>query len=109
LGYDTPWVPAAYDIGPDGQVRGVYPRIADNYRGRIRGLDFWDAYYYYTCIKGIDLAEKAPYYNEAFIKRIVNSDTDWIYIPANVAGEGAKVPPREQEPAVVEVARRSNL
>lgn len=109
LGYDTPWVPVAYDIDPNGDVRAVYPRIADNYRGRIRGLDFWDIYYYYTCKKGVSLAERAPYYHEAFTKRIINSDTDWIFIPANVTGEGAKVAPREQQPAVVEVELRSNL
>ena len=46
--------------------------IADNYRGRIRGLDFWDIYYYYTCKKGINLAEKAPYYHEAFTKHVLS-------------------------------------
>ncbi|MFT3788656.1 MAG: hypothetical protein QM770_21205 [Tepidisphaeraceae bacterium] len=109
LGYDTPWVPVAYDIAPDGRTRAIYPRIADNYRGRIRGLDFWDIYYHYTCVKGVDLTKRAPYYHEAFVKRIVASDTDWIFIPANVTGDGAKVPPREQQPNVVEVELRSNL
>lgn len=109
LGYDTPWIPVAYDIGPRGDVRGIYPRIADNYRGRIRGLDFWDMYYHYAYVKGVDVAKKAPYYHEAFSKRIVNSVTDWIYIPAAVAGEGARVTPREQEPAIVQVEQRSTL
>ncbi len=109
LGYDTPWVPAAYDIGPNGGIRGVYPRIADSYRGRIRGLDFWDAYHYYTSKKGIDLSVEAPYYHEAFAKRIVNSDTDWVFIPTDATGDAARVPPRVQEPAVVEVERRSNI
>lgn len=109
LGYDTPWVPVAYDIAPDGKTRAIYPRIADGYRGRIRGLDCWDIYYYYSSKKGVNLAEKAPYYHEAFTKRIVHSVTDWIFIPANVSGEGAKVPPREQEPAIVETEIRSCL
>ncbi len=108
LGYDTPWVPAPYDIGADGKVRGIYPRIADNYRGRIRGLDFWDAYYHYGQ-KGVDVAKMAPYYHEAFTKRIVASDTDWIYIPDGVSGEPARVPATEQTPAVVEVDLRSTV
>jgi hypothetical protein len=107
LGYDTPWIPAPSDIGPDGEVRKIYPRIADNYRGRIRGLDCWDAYYYYACQKSINVADKAPYYHEAFTKRIVASTVDWIYIPEGVTGEGAKVAPTEQEPAVIEIALRS--
>lgn len=109
LGYDTPWAPTPSDIAPDGTVRAIYPRIADNYRGRIRGLDFWDAYYYYASAKGEELAKKAPYYDEAFGKRIVNSDTDWIYIPASVAGEGARVPSTVQEPDAVEVELRSTV
>jgi len=110
LGYDTPWVPVAYDIGQNGELRAVYPRIADNYRGRIRGFDFWDIYYYYSRKKnGVNLAEKAPYYWEAFTKRIIKSDTDWTFIPADVTGEGAIVAQREQQPTVVEVALRSNL
>ena len=109
LGYETPWIPTPSDIGPDGRTRQIYPRIADNYRGRIRGLDFWDAHYHYTYQKGVDLSKKAPFYDEAFRKRIVNSDTDWIFIPAKVSGEGARVPATEQEPDVVEVELRSTV
>lgn len=109
LGYDTPWIPTPSDIGPGGEVRQIYPRIADNYRGRIRGLDFWDAHYYYTYQKGVDVAKKAPYYHEAFTKRIVNSDFDWIHIPKEAGGEGARVPQTEQEPAVVEIEQRSTV
>ncbi|MCB1130774.1 MAG: putative Ig domain-containing protein [Verrucomicrobiae bacterium] len=107
LGYDTPWIPTPSDIGPNGEIRQVYTRIADNYRGRLRGLDFWDAHYYYTYRKGIDVAKKAPYYHEAFAKRIVNSDFDWLFIPRDVRGEGVRVPQTEQEPAVVEIEQRS--
>lgn len=109
LGYDTPWIPVAYDIEPNGKVRGIYPRIADNYRGRIREHEFWGPFYYYTYKKGIDVARKAPYYYEAFTKRIVSSDVEWLFIPKEATGEGAKVPPTEQEPDVVEVKRRSTL
>lgn len=106
LGYDTPWIPVPYNINSDGTVRGIYPRIADNYRGRIRELDIWDLYYYYTYVKGVDVASKAPYYYEAFTKRIVSSDFDWIFIPKQVSGEGARVPVTEQEPNVVEIEQR---
>ena len=106
LGYDTPWIPAPSDIAPDGTVRQIYPRIADNYRGRVRGLDIWDAHYYLTYSKGVNVAEKFPYYDEAFRKRIVNSDFDWIHIPKEVAGEGARVPQTAQEPDVVEIEER---
>ena len=109
LGYETPWIPAPYDIGPDGEIRKIYSRIADNYRGRIRGLDFWDMHFYETYKKGVKVSEKAPYYHEAFTKRIVSSLTDWIHIPAGVAGEGARVPSVEQEPGTVEIEERSTL
>lgn len=109
LGYDTPWVPAAYDIASTGEIRGVYPRIADNYRGRIRGIDIWDAYFYYAFRKGEDVARKAPYYHEAFTKRIVNSLTDWIFIPENATGEATTVAPNEQEPTIIEIERRSTV
>ncbi|MEI8037969.1 MAG: hypothetical protein WCJ14_06225 [Verrucomicrobiota bacterium] len=107
LGYDTPWVPAAYDIAPDGSTRAIYPRIADNYRGRIRGFDFWDAYFHQAWRRGVDMAKNYPYYHEAFSKRIVNSDFDWISIPGNVSGEGARVPQTVMEPEVVEIEQRS--
>ena len=107
LGYDTPWIPATYDIAADSKVRAIYPRIADNYRGRIRGFDFWDAHFYYESVKRTDVKQKAPYYHEAFAKRIVQSETDWLFIPENVSGEGARVPPTEQQPASVDLAIRS--
>ncbi|MBV8781213.1 MAG: hypothetical protein JO353_07430, partial [Phycisphaerae bacterium] len=109
LGYDTKWIPTPIDIAPNGAIRAIYPRIADNYRGRIREFQFWDLYYYYTCVKPTDVAKKAPYFYEAFTKRIVSSDTDWIFTPANATGEGLKVPPRVEEPPIVEVALRSTL
>lgn len=107
LGYDTPWIPTPSDIATDGTVRQIYPRIADNYRGRIRQHKIWDLYYYYACKKGVDLARKAPYYRETFLKRIVSDDYDWLYIPKEATGEALRVPPSEQEPAIVEVELRS--
>jgi hypothetical protein len=107
LGYDTPWIPTPSHIAPDGKVQQVYPRIADNYRGRIRQHKMWDLYYYYACRKGVDLAKKAPYYHETFTKRIVSDDYDWLYIPKEASGEALRIPPSEQEPNVVEVELRS--
>jgi len=107
LGYDTPWIPTPSSIDRDGTIRQIYPRIADNYRGRIREHEMWDLYYYYTCKRGVDLAKVAPYFNEAFAKRIVSGDSEWIYIPKEATGEALRIPPSEQEPAIVEVEQRS--
>lgn len=107
LGYDTPWIPTPSHMAPDGTIRQIYPRIADNYRGRIRQHRMWDLYYHYTCRKGVDLSSKAPYYHETFLKRIVSDDYDWLYIPKEASGEALRIPPSEQEPATVELKRRS--
>ncbi len=107
LGYDTPWIPAPYDIAPDGEIRRIYPRIADNYRGRIRQHRMWDLYYYYTYKKGVDLSKKAPFYYETYLKRIVSGDYEWLYIPKEASGDALRIPPSEQEPANVEVELRS--
>lgn len=107
LGYDTPWIPTPCHRAPDGTIRQIYPRIADNYRGRIRQHRMWDLYYHYTCKKGVDLTRKAPYYHETFLKRIVSDDYDWLYIPKQASGEALRIPPSEQEPAIVEVELRS--
>ncbi|MBV9128326.1 MAG: hypothetical protein JO117_09600, partial [Verrucomicrobia bacterium] len=107
LGYDTPWIPAAYDISKDGRVHAIYPRIADNYRGRIQQFEYWDAYYYYTCIRGVDLAQKAPYLNEAFLKRITEPDTDWIYVPKNLSGPAAKPMANSRQAGALDLDRQS--
>ena len=107
LGYDTTWIPTPSDIATDGTVRQIYPRIADNYRGRIRQHDMWDLYNYYTFKKGADLAKKAPFYNETFLKRIVSSDDEWLFLPKNASGDALRIAPSEQEPAIVEVEQRS--
>ncbi len=107
LGYDTPWIPSPSSIGANGEIEQIYARIADNYRGRIRALQFWDLYYYYTYKKGINLTEVAPYYDEAFKKRVVSSDREWFFIPPETTGEGARIPQTEQEPEVIEIVERS--
>ena len=124
LGYDTPWVPVPYAISPDGTVRGLYYNLADSYRGRMNTAQFWDLYYYYTYVKGVNLAEKAPYFYEAFKKRIPSNyyyqgtlqqawespdgGADfWLYIPKEAEAEGTSNLPKEQpNPALVELEDR---
>ncbi len=124
LGYDTTWTPVPYAISPDGTVRGIYSAISNAYRGRMMTANFWDLYYYYTYVKGINVAEKAPYYYEAFTKRLpsnyyfggglvqnwnnVDGGGDfWLYLPQAVESEGAKYLPKEQtSDALVEIEQR---
>jgi len=80
----------AYDIAPNRETRPIYPRVADGYRGRIRGLDFWDTYYYYTCKKTSEPGGERALLPRSLTKHIINSDTDWIFIPVNVFGEGGE-------------------
>ena len=108
LGYDTPWIPSPSSIGPNGEIQQIYYRLSDNYRGRIRDLGYWDIYYYFTYEKGMNLAEVAPYFHEAFTKRVVSGDFEWMFIPGEVDGEAARIPQTVQEPDVVEIAERSN-
>ncbi|WP_338539615.1 hypothetical protein [Paenibacillus tundrae] len=124
LGYDTPWIPVVSSYGKDGNVKGIYHTLSDSYRGRMTTANFWDLYYYYTYEKGVDLAEKAPFYYEAFTNRIpsnyyhqgsfkqnwdnVDGGGDfWLYLPAEAAAEGASMLPKEQpNPALVELEDR---
>ncbi len=124
LGYDTPWIPVVSSSDKDGNVKGIYRKISDSYRGRMVTTNFWDLYYYYTYQKGINLAEKAPYYYEAFTKRLpsnyyyqgslkqnwdnVDGGGDfWMYFPAEVESEGASMLPKEQlSPAFIELEDR---
>lgn len=123
LGYDTPWVPSVFS-SVNGKIKGIYQRLSDSYRGRMTTANFWDLYYYYTYIKGVDLKEKAPYYYEAFTKRLptqfyhqgslqnnwdnVDGGGDfWLYLPAAAAAEGAANLPKEQpSSALVELEDR---
>jgi hypothetical protein len=124
LGYDATWVPVPYAISPDGTVRGIYQKFSVEYRGRWNTALFWDIYYYYTYVRGVNLAEKAPYFYEAFKKRIpsnyyyqgaltqawesVDGGGDWwIYIPQAAEAEGATYLPKPQtSPNVIEIEDR---
>ncbi|WP_051251118.1 discoidin domain-containing protein [Paenibacillus harenae] len=124
LGYDASWVPTPFSITQDGTVKGIYYKFSDSYRGRTNTAQFWDMYYYYTYVKGINVAEKAPYFYEAFTKRIPSNyyyqgslrqawespdgGADfWIYIPEEAESEGAKYLPKEQSSAaLVEIEDR---
>ncbi|WP_018752019.1 putative Ig domain-containing protein [Paenibacillus sanguinis] len=116
LGYDTSWVPVVFSSDENGKTKGIYHRIADSYRGRMTTANFWDLYYYYTYSKGVDLKEKAPYYHEAFTKRIpsnyyyqgrlqmnwdnVDGGGDfWLYLPEAAESEGTSMLPKEQSSA----------
>lgn len=124
LGYDTPWVPVPYAISPDGTVRGIYHRLSDLYRGRTTTALFWDLYYYYAYERGVNVAEQAPYFYEAFEKRTpsnyyykgalaqawesVDGGGDfWLYIPQEAESEGAQYVPKEQtDAALVQIEER---
>ncbi|WP_305755249.1 discoidin domain-containing protein [Paenibacillus zeirhizosphaerae] len=124
LGYDTPWTPVVYTMNESGDPLGIYRVISDFYRGRMNTAQFWDIYYYYTYSKGVDLSEKAPYFYEAFTKRIPSNHyyqgklaqawespdgggDFWLYIPAEAVAEGAKYVPREMtSDALVEIEDR---
>jgi hypothetical protein len=124
LGYDTPWVPVAYSIAPDGTARDTYNQLATGYRGRFNTANFWDLYYYYKYVKGVDVKEKAPYYYEAFTKRLpsnyyynegLNINWDnvdgggdfWLYIPQAAEAEGTTYLPKPQtSPSVIEIENR---
>jgi large repetitive protein len=105
LGYDTPWIPVAHNIESNGKTVGIYPRLSDQYRGRMTTFGFWDLYFHYTHVKGVQLAEKAPYLYEAYSKRI--TPLDWLFVPKEGAGL-----PLEQNAAVpgrVEMEARCTL
>ena len=123
LGYDTPWTPVAHSMYPDGEIRGIYYKISDLYKGRGNTALFWDMYYYYQYEKGIDVAQVAPYFYEAFVKRnpsnyyyrgvltqaweSVDGGGDfWLYIPAEAVAEGSQYLPKEQVPQLFELEQR---
>ncbi|MGV7119034.1 putative Ig domain-containing protein [Paenibacillus kyungheensis] len=124
LGYDSNWIPVVYSSEPNGNAKGIYYRFSDSYRGRMNTANFWDLYYYYTYIRGIDLKEKAPYYYEAFHKRIpsnyyhqgslkINWDNVdgggdfWLYLPKEAVEEGSSnLPPSQTNAAFIELEDR---
>ncbi len=123
-GYETDWVPTEYSIFSDGRVGGVYDYISRAYRGRMSTTNFWDLYYYYTYQKGVDVATIAPYFYQAFKKRIPSIhyhgraygntwDTPdagadfWLYIPVEAVQEGAANLPKPQLSAsIIELEER---
>ncbi|MFD3258326.1 S-layer homology domain-containing protein [Paenibacillus lentus] len=123
LGYDTPWTPVAHSIFPDVEVKGIYYKISDLYKGRTNTALFWDMYYYYKYVRNMDVAEEAPYFYEAFVKRnpsnyyyqgnftqaweSVDGGGDfWLYIPQEAEVEGTQYLPKEQNAAFVELEER---
>ena len=114
LGYDTPWTPQAYaitggdpdNVGMGGYIRDTYNSLSGGYRGRFGTANFWDFYSYYTYVKHEDVAQKAPYYYEAFTKKLVpsaggweNKDAGndfWLYLPAEVEADAAKFIPQDK-------------
>jgi hypothetical protein len=101
LGYDTPWTPVAYSIAPDGTIRDTYNRISSAYRGRFNTTNFWDFYSYYTYVKGINVAEEAPYYYEAFTKKfplnwnnVDGGEEYWLYLPKEAEADAEKFLPK---------------
>ncbi|MRN55030.1 putative Ig domain-containing protein [Paenibacillus monticola] len=124
LGYETPWTPVAYSIAPDGTTRDTYNQLATGYRGRFNTANFWDLYSYYTYVKGVNIAEKAPYFYEVFTKKLPsnfyygegfnlnwdNSDGGgdfWLYLPEEAEGEAVKwVPKPQTSPSLIEIEDR---
>lgn len=105
LGYETPWTPIAYSTKKDGTINDIYPRIADQYRGRMTTFNFWDLYFYYTYERHQDFAKIAPYLNEAYQKRI--TDLDWMRVPVAAEAEGKALVRPPTEPGIFSVARMS--
>ncbi|WP_019909125.1 discoidin domain-containing protein [Paenibacillus sp. HW567] len=117
LGYDTPWVPMEYTVSHNtgAEPKGVYYKLSEMERGRLTTAFGWDLYYYYTYIKGENVQKKAPYFYEAFTKRLPMisywwrgwaynawdgyfgaGDSFWLYIPKEAAAEGSKYVPITQ-------------
>ena len=114
LGYDTPWTPQAYAItggdpnngGMGGYIRDTYNGLSEGYRGRFLTANFWDFYSYYTYVKHEDVAQIAPYYYEAFTKKLVpnaggwhNKDAGndfWLYLPPEAEADAAKFIPQDK-------------
>ncbi|MFC4138553.1 MULTISPECIES: hypothetical protein [unclassified Microbacterium] len=101
-GRDPAWTPVGYAISPDGTIRDTYDHIADGYRGRYSTASFWEMYYYYRYQRGEDVAAIAPYFAEAYEKRLTpqqigwdghdGGGDSWMFAPAAAAGEAAATP-----------------
>lgn len=124
LGYETPWIPVSAREDKDGNPLIIYYELADDYRGRMTTTNFWEIYYYYKYTLGMNMGEVAPYFDEAFSKRIPSDyyyqgklgsawespdggGDFWIMIPEEAAVEGANTVPKDQtDPALVELEER---
>jgi hypothetical protein len=104
LGYDTRWIPVAYDMAPDGTVRRIYPRLSDQYRGRLTTFTFWHLYFYYKYERGVDVASAAPHFHELFLKRI--EDLDWLRLPKQAEEMGAALLLPPTTPGIIALERR---
>ncbi|OOM82270.1 alginate lyase [Clostridium puniceum] len=124
LGYDTLWTPLAAHTDINGNPTVIYRIFSDSYRGRMNTANFWDTYYYYKYTLGIDMEKEAPYFAEAFSKRLptnyyyqgkaisawdnVDGGGDfWLYIPKAAEAEGTKYLPKEQpNSALIQIDER---
>ncbi|WP_310601514.1 discoidin domain-containing protein [Anaerosporobacter sp.] len=117
LGYETEWTPVAYSIAGDGTIRDTYNRFSLEYRGRFQTANFWDLYSYYTYVKKQDMSKIAPYYYEAFTKKLaptasgwenVDAGTDfWLYLPAEAETDAKKfLPNLNSSGSLIEVEDR---
>lgn len=124
LGYDSDWTPVAAHTDASGIPTVIYKIFSDSYKGRMTTANFWDAYYYYKYTLGLNMKKVAPYFNEAFSKRLpsnyyyqgkaasawdsVDGGGDfWIYIPKAAEAEGATYLPKEQtDSALVQIEER---
>lgn len=117
LGYDTSWIPLAAHTDASGKPTIIYNRLSDSYRGRMNTAQFWDIYYYYKYIAKIDISKEAPYFDEAFKKRIpsnyyyqgkmmqawdsVDGGGDfWLYTPKSI-DDGEKILPKDNDSEVL--------
>lgn len=118
LGYDTPWTPVAAHTDSEGNPIVIYRILSDSYRSKLNVANFWDMYYYYKYNLGIDMEKEAPYFHEAFLKRVpanyyyqgkavaswdsADGGADfWLYLPKEVEAEGGKYIPNSQPDASV--------
>ena len=98
VGDEPPWVPTASHTDANGVPTVVYRELAGGYRGRLSSST-WEPYYYYKYVKGIDIAQRAPYFSHMFAMRnSYNWDGPdgggdyWLFIPEAAAeAEGGQL------------------
>jgi len=95
-GYEIPWVPTASHTDEFGNPTIVYKNVSYAYRGR-SGLNYWELFYYYQYVRGIDMTQRAPNFTRFFSKRIGygwdspdGGGDFWIAIPKAAEAEGSK-------------------